>query len=61
LPEAYNPAFHRARGIPLSFGAALGRAPGGLGVFEWFFISAMPEMPNTQVLAFCWSSGLPTC
>jgi uncharacterized membrane protein YbhN (UPF0104 family) len=22
-----------------------------LGVFEWFFIGAMPEMPKTQVLA----------
>ena len=35
-----------------SFSAALwSNAPGGLGVFEWFFISAMPEMPKTYVLA----------
>src|SRR5579875_3825626 len=35
-----------------SFSAALwSNAPGGLGVFEWLFIGAMPEMPKTQVLA----------
>jgi glycosyltransferase 2 family protein len=53
LPEAGNPGYFIVLGVFLfSFGAALwSSAPGGLGVFEWFFISAMPEMPNTQVLA----------
>jgi glycosyltransferase 2 family protein len=53
LPEAGNPGYFVVLGVFLfSFGAALwSSAPGGLGVFEWFFISAMPEMPNTQVLA----------
>jgi glycosyltransferase 2 family protein len=53
LPEAGNPGYFIVLAVFLfSFGAALwSSAPGGLGVFEWFFISAMPEMPNTQVLA----------
>ncbi|MGH6841174.1 MAG: UPF0104 family protein [Methylocella sp.] len=53
LPEAGNPGYFVVLGVFLfSFGAALwSSAPGGLGVFEWFFISAMPEMPHTQVLA----------
>jgi glycosyltransferase 2 family protein len=53
LPEAGNPGYLIVLAVFLfSFGAALwSSAPGGLGVFEWFFISAMPEMPNTQVLA----------
>jgi glycosyltransferase 2 family protein len=53
LPEVGNPGFFVILGIfVFSFSAALwSNAPGGLGVFEWFFISAIPEMPNTQVLA----------
>src|ERR1700724_3297765 len=53
LPEAGNPGFFVVLGVFLfSFGAALwSSAPGGFGVFEWFFISAMREMPHTQVLA----------
>lgn len=53
LPEAGNPGYFVVLGVFIfSFSAALwSNAPGGLGVFEWFFITAMPEMPNTQVLA----------
>jgi glycosyltransferase 2 family protein len=53
LPETGNPGYFIVLGVFIaSFGAALwSSAPGGLGVFEWFFISAMPEMPKTQVLA----------
>jgi hypothetical protein len=53
LPEANNPGYFVVLGVFLfSFGAALwSSAPGGLGVFEWFFISAMREMPHSQVLA----------
>jgi uncharacterized membrane protein YbhN (UPF0104 family) len=53
LPEAGNPGYFIVLGVFVaSFGAALwSSAPGGIGVFEWFFISAMPEMPKTQVLA----------
>jgi glycosyltransferase 2 family protein len=53
LPEAGNPGYFAVLAVFIfSFSAALwSNAPGGLGVFEWFFITAMPEMPNTQVLA----------
>jgi len=53
LPETGNPGYFAVLAVFIfSFSAALwSNAPGGLGVFEWFFITAMPEMPNTQVLA----------
>jgi len=53
LPSAGNPGYFVVLAVFIaSFSAALwSNAPGGLGVFEWFFITAMPEMPNTQVLA----------
>jgi glycosyltransferase 2 family protein len=53
LPEAGNPGYFAVLAVFIfSFSAALwSNAPGGLGVFEWFFISAMPEMPKTYVLA----------
>jgi len=53
LPEAGNPGYFAVLAVFIfSFSAALwSNAPGGIGVFEWFFITAMPEMPNTQVLA----------
>jgi uncharacterized membrane protein YbhN (UPF0104 family) len=53
LPEAGNPGFFVVLGVFLaSFTAALAsNAPGGLGVFEFFFIKAMPSVPQFQVLA----------
>ena len=53
LPEAGNPGFFIVLGVFLaSFSAALiSHAPGGLGVLEFVFISAMPEMNQTDVLA----------
>jgi uncharacterized membrane protein YbhN (UPF0104 family) len=53
LPEAGNPGYFEVLAVFLaSFSAALAsHAPGGLGVFEIIFITAMPDIPKPQVLA----------
>ncbi|GJD50447.1 hypothetical protein OPKNFCMD_3186 [Methylobacterium crusticola] len=53
LPEAGNPGFLVVLAVFLaSFSVALvSHAPGGLGVFELVFITAMPDLPKTDVLA----------
>ena len=53
LPEAGNPGYFSVLAVFLaSFSAALvSNAPGGLGVFELFFINAMPTVPKGEVLA----------
>ena len=53
LPEVGNPGFVIVLGIFLaSFTAALiSHAPGGLGVLEFSFITAMPDAPKADVLA----------
>ncbi|ACA18317.1 conserved hypothetical protein [Methylobacterium sp. 4-46] len=53
LPEAGNPGFLVVLAVFLaSFSAALvSHAPGGLGVFELVFITAMPDLPKVEVLA----------
>jgi hypothetical protein len=53
LPSAGNPGFLIVLGIFLaSFSIALiSHAPGGLGVLEFAFISAMPDAPKAEVLA----------
>lgn len=53
LPEAGNPGFIAVLAVFLaSFSAALAsHAPGGLGVFEIIFLTAMPEIPEAQVFA----------
>src|SRR3954454_15554761 len=53
LPEHLEPSFMTVLDIFLaSFSAALAsHAPGGLGVFEIIFITAMPDIPKPDVLA----------
>ena len=53
LPEAGNPGFAVVAGVFLaSFSAALlSNAPGGLGVLEFVFLKAMPDIPAAQVIA----------
>src|SRR3954447_5754436 len=53
LPEAGNPGFIVVLAAFLaSFSAALlSHAPGGLGVLELIFITAMPDLPKVDVLA----------
>lgn len=53
LPEAGNPGFLVIAGIFIfSFSAALiSNAPGGLGVLEFFFITALPDIDPADVLA----------
>jgi glycosyltransferase 2 family protein len=53
LPAVGNPGFLIVLGIFLaSFTAALiSHAPGGLGVLEFAFITALPEAPKADVLA----------
>ncbi len=53
LPEFGNPGYFVVLAVFLaSFSAALiSHAPGGLGVFELVFITAMPDFPTDEVLA----------
>ena len=53
LPEAGNPGFFVVMGIFLaSFSAGLlSHAPGGLGVLEYVFVKALPEVPHAEVIA----------
>lgn len=53
LPELGNPGFPVVLGVFLaSFCAGLiSSAPGGIGVFEFVFLKAMPEIPSEKVLA----------
>jgi glycosyltransferase 2 family protein len=53
LPDAGNPGFFIVLGIFLaSFSIALiSHAPGGLGVLEFAFVKAMPDMPRADLVA----------
>ncbi len=53
LPAELEPSFITVLAVFLaSFSAALvSHAPGGLGVFELVFITAMPDIPKSDVLA----------
>ncbi len=53
LPEAGNPGFFVVLGIFVAvFSAALlSQAPGGLGVMEILFVTALPDIPKLEVLA----------
>ena len=53
LPAEHNPGFFIVLGIFLaSFSAALlSHAPGGLGVLELVFVTALPDIPKGDVIA----------
>lgn len=53
LPESVNPGFVVVLGVFLaSFSTALlSHAPGGLGVLEFVFVNAMPDVPQADVIA----------
>ena len=53
LPPASNPGFVIVLGVFLaSFSAALiSHAPGGLGVLEFTFLKAMPDVPPAELMA----------
>ena len=53
LPEAGNPGFFTILGVFLaSFSAALiSHAPGGLGVLEFVFVKALPDMSKADIVA----------
>ena len=53
LPDAGNPGFFIILGVFLaSFSAALiSHAPGGLGVLEFVFVKALPDMPKADIVA----------
>ena len=53
LPVEHNPGFLVVLGVFLaSFSAALlSHAPGGLGVLEFVFVNAVPDIPHDQVVA----------
>ncbi|MEA2859154.1 MAG: glycosyltransferase 2 family protein [Methylobacteriaceae bacterium] len=53
LPEAGNPGFFVVLGVFLaSFSLALlSNAPGGIGVFEYFVMEALPDINRIEVLA----------
>lgn len=53
LPSGHNPGFFIVLGVFLaSFSAALlSHAPGGLGVLELVFVTALPDAPRQDVIA----------
>ncbi len=53
IPTEYNPGFLIVLGVFLaSFSAALlSHAPGGLGVLELVFVTALPDTPKADVIA----------
>ena len=53
LPADHNPGFFIVLGVFLaSFSAALlSHAPGGIGVLELVFVSALPDTPRADVVA----------
>ena len=53
LPETGNPGYFTILGVFLaSFSAALiSHAPGGLGVLEFVFVKALPDIPKADIVA----------